>query len=407
MQLTSPFLVGGSNPGILTPTKPNHCAHPGASTGALTAPSLASSECRLQGTARLGAPKGWGPGEGDDERGREALASPDSLLNLCTPFETCAVAHTTATSPRGCEDLARGAAIGQVWTRHCCSNRACPTAFIALSVHHMFIWPVALFVFQTVLGPCLPGWGQGCGLRVLGFIAWAYYSLDTETGSWHYSLFHIWVLRLPQLCLLALAPLGHTPLALWSPGVMEGSRCERSGVSRFGCCHQPWQGMVVLRAEKPQLELAGTYNIQFGGWVGGVGGWVGPFRGCGLSSQTSACGRTGCHCPRWMPINGRVWGTWSSPYCSGRWTPCPRTLGCRASSRMHGGGGFIATRFKELSRVLDSLSVIGEGGSGDLKVVCAGPRNRGVVSPRACSDAGVRGKRAGSAFVGAFAPVWG
>ena len=30
----------------------------------------------------------------------------------------------------------REAAIGQVWTRHCRSSRACPTAFIALSVHH-------------------------------------------------------------------------------------------------------------------------------------------------------------------------------------------------------------------------------------------------------------------------------
>ena len=39
-----------------------------------------------------------------------------------------------------------GAAIGQVWTRHCRSGRACPTAFIALSVHHMW-W----------------GWGGGGG----------------------------------------------------------------------------------------------------------------------------------------------------------------------------------------------------------------------------------------------------
>ena len=35
------------------------------------------------------------------------------------------------------------AAIGQVWTRHCRSSRACPTAFIALSVHHVFIRPLA------------------------------------------------------------------------------------------------------------------------------------------------------------------------------------------------------------------------------------------------------------------------
>ena len=77
-----------------------------------------------------------------------------------------------------------GGAIGQVWTRHCRSGRACPTAFIALSVHHVFIRPLALLVFQTVPGPCLPGWGQGCGPRVLGFTAWAHYSHDTESGSW-------------------------------------------------------------------------------------------------------------------------------------------------------------------------------------------------------------------------------
>ena len=52
------------------------------------------------------------------------------------------------------------AAIGQVWTRHCCSSHACPKAFIALSVHHVFIRPLALLAFRTVPSPCLPGWGQ-------------------------------------------------------------------------------------------------------------------------------------------------------------------------------------------------------------------------------------------------------
>ena len=61
------------------------------------------------------------------------------------------------------------ATIGQVWTRHCRSSCACPTAFIALSVHHVFFRPMALFVVQTGPGPYLPDWGQGCGLRVLGF----------------------------------------------------------------------------------------------------------------------------------------------------------------------------------------------------------------------------------------------
>ena len=77
-----------------------------------------------------------------------------------------------------------GAAIGQVWTRHCRSSRACPMAFIALSVHHVFVWPLALLVFQTAPGPCLPGWGQSCGPRVLSFTAWGHYSHDNESGSW-------------------------------------------------------------------------------------------------------------------------------------------------------------------------------------------------------------------------------
>ena len=55
--------------------------------------------------------------------------------------------------------------MGQVWTRHCRSSRACPTAFIALSLHHMFVRPMALLEFQSVLCPCLPGWGKSCGPR--------------------------------------------------------------------------------------------------------------------------------------------------------------------------------------------------------------------------------------------------
>ena len=111
------------------------------------------------------------------------------------------------------------AAIGQVWTRHCRFSRAGPTAFIALSVHHMFIWPLALFVFQTVPGPCLPGWGQGCGFRVLGFTAWAHYSHDTESGSQR--LFGVPCLGLP-VTLVVLACAGpsrpHTLGVVVSPG---------------------------------------------------------------------------------------------------------------------------------------------------------------------------------------------
>ena len=65
--------------------------------------------------------------------------------------------------------------------------------------------------------------------------------------------------------------------------------------------------------------------------------------------------------------------------------------------KARGAGDCIATRFSKLTTFRDSLSVIGEGGSGDLKVVRAGPCTRGVTTPRACSDAGVGGKRAGSA----------
>ena len=77
-----------------------------------------------------------------------------------------------------------GAAMGQVWTRHCRSSRACPTAFIALSVHHVFVRPLALLVFHTVPCPCLPGWGKSCGPQVLGFTAWGHCTHDTESGSW-------------------------------------------------------------------------------------------------------------------------------------------------------------------------------------------------------------------------------
>ena len=57
-----------------------------------------------------------------------------------------------------CSNVRRGAAIGQVWTRHCRSSRTCPTAFIALSVHHVFIRPLALLVFQTVRRGGGGGW---------------------------------------------------------------------------------------------------------------------------------------------------------------------------------------------------------------------------------------------------------
>ena len=56
------------------------------------------------------------------------------------------------------------AAIGQVWTHNYCSSRACPTAFIALSVHRMFSWPLAHFAVHSCPCPFLRGWGLGSGL---------------------------------------------------------------------------------------------------------------------------------------------------------------------------------------------------------------------------------------------------
>ena len=215
-----------------------------------------------------------------------------------------------------------------MWIRHCRSSRACPMAFIALSVHHVFIWPLALFVFQTVPGPCLPGW-----VRAEDFGFWALPPGDTthlilSLGCGIYSVLHVWVVLLPRLCLLALAPLGHTPLALWSPRVWR-ARGERSRVSRFAATN-PGESWWSLGLKAPVgtgvWESPGTYNIQFAGGVQGVG-FVLPELGVLHDKVSSSLG---------PPIDGR-WCTWSSLHCTGRW-PCPRTLGCRKSPREPGGG---------------------------------------------------------------------
>ena len=73
-------------------------------------------------------------------------------------------------------------------------------------------------------------------------------------GRGVYVVFHVWVLRYLG-CAYMCWPLLATDPWLRVPGVMEGSRCEKSEVSRFGCCHQPWQVLAVLRAEKPQRVL--------------------------------------------------------------------------------------------------------------------------------------------------------
>ena len=56
---------------------------------------------------------------------------------------------------------------------------------------------------------------------------------------------------------------------------MEGSRCERLGVSQFGCCHQPWRVTGSLGLKNPSgYWLYGvscrTYNMQHSGGGGGV-----------------------------------------------------------------------------------------------------------------------------------------
>ena len=110
-------------------------------------------------------------------------------------------------------------------------------------------WPCSCSI-QVQIPTSLAGvWAVGSRFRALPPGYTLHWILIPGHGV--YSVFHVWGLLLLRLCLLALAtlaPLGHTPLALRSPGVLEGSPCKRSEVSRFGCCHQPWRGLLVLRA---------------------------------------------------------------------------------------------------------------------------------------------------------------
>ena len=86
-----------------------------------------------------------------------------------------------------------GGAIGQVWTHHCRSSRACPMAFIALSVPHVFVRPLALLVFQTVPSPCLPGWGQNCGPRFWALPPGHTTHMILSPGRGVYVVSHVWV----------------------------------------------------------------------------------------------------------------------------------------------------------------------------------------------------------------------
>ena len=153
-----------------------------------------------------------------------------------------------------------------MWTRHCRSSRACPTTFIALSVHHMFVQPMALLEFQSVPCPCLPGWGKSCGPRFWALPPRVTAHMILSLGRGVHVVFHVWVLRYHG-CACMCWPLLATHPWLRVPGVMEGSRCEKSEVSRFGCCHQPWRVLAVLRAEKPQWVLE-----CWRGWGGRGGG---------------------------------------------------------------------------------------------------------------------------------------
>ena len=122
------------------------------------------------------------------------------------------------------------------------------TAFIAFSVLRFVA--VAQFVAQGS-DSYLPDWGQSC--LVLGFIVRSHYCLRVSRGRGVYSVFPVG-LSVLGACLLMLAPLGHIPcharyLTLSCHQGMEGSRVEMSGVSRSGCCRQPWRVCPSLGLE--------------------------------------------------------------------------------------------------------------------------------------------------------------
>ena len=166
-----------------------------------------------------------------------------------------------------------GAAIGQVWTRHCHSSHTCPTAFIAFSVPRVFLWPSAQFAVHWCPCPFLPGWSREYRLLDSRLYRLVTTTLGSESGSWHTFRVPCLVPLVRQPCTLALAYPGHTPYALCLPG-QEGSRCEKISVSRFNCCHQPWQGYRSLVLKNPsgyrsvQCCGGGGKGVLHKGWWG-------------------------------------------------------------------------------------------------------------------------------------------
>ena len=85
-------------------------------------------------------------------------------------------------------------------------------------------------------------------------------------------VFHVWVDSALGVLCWRWPRLATLPTLSGHQG-MEGSRFERLGVSRFGCCHQPWRGTRSLGLKTPSgyRPFGVTYSIQHSGGGGGGG----------------------------------------------------------------------------------------------------------------------------------------
>ena len=188
------------------------------------------------------------------------------------------------------------------------------------------------------------GGGGGVGWCVGGYtyghrLYWLYWRLSLGRGV--YSVFHVWG-RL-YFGVLACAHFSW-PHALCSEVTrgMEGSRCERLiSVNRFGCCHQPGQGIrsLGLKTASGYKRFGVNKDMQHAttGRGRGVGG-SSPIREWGLLSMSPRCCMTGCRHHHLMPLPLLVLHTWSSQYCIEKSTPYPSTPGCLASLCVNMGG---------------------------------------------------------------------
>ena len=112
--------------------------------------------------------------------------------------------------------------------------------------HHCFLSSSHVLV---AIGPLcspfvslsLPPW-LGFGVWAPGFWALSpgHITLVLSPGRGVHSGYHVWT----TCASVVLAGAVHTPYA--QRVSMVGSRCERSSVSCFGCCHQPWRGCRSL-----------------------------------------------------------------------------------------------------------------------------------------------------------------